>query len=151
MKLTTRGRYAVMAVVDLAQKSGGQPVSLSDIAERQGISLSYLEQLFGKLRRCGLVKSIRGPGGGYILSRRADRIAISDIVLAVDEELEPTQVSSGGTAFGAPDATKELWEALGNQIYGFLKSVTVADVCNKKISGMGQPAWTNGHKRRAAS
>ena len=95
MKLSTKGRYAVMAMVDLAQKSGGEPVSLADIAERQDISLSYLEQLFAKLRRCGVVKSIRGPGGGYILSRRADRIHIADIVLAVDEPVRMTRCSPG--------------------------------------------------------
>ena len=151
MKLSTKGRYAMVALADLAEANSDRLVSLAEISERQDISQTYLEQLFGKLRRCGLVKSIRGPGGGYVLSRRADRIAISDIVLAVDEPVELTGYTSGTADSGAGEATKELWEALGNQIYGFLKSVTVADVCNKKISGMGQPAWTNGHKRRAAS
>jgi Rrf2 family iron-sulfur cluster assembly transcriptional regulator len=144
-----------MAMVDVAQKSGGQPVPLTDIAQRQEISLSYLEQLFAKLRRGGLVKSVRGPGGGYALSRRADRIHIADIVLAVDEP-EP----AAGCSPGSPDlcsgnktqcATHELWEALGNQIYGFLKSVTVADVCARRISGTGQPAWTEAVKHTAAS
>jgi len=155
MKLSTRGRYAVMAMVDVAQKSGGQPVPLADIAERQEISLSYLEQLFAKLRRCGVVKSIRGPGGGYILSRRADRIHIADIMLAVDEPEPPA-----GCSPGSPDlcsgnqarcATHDLWEALGNQVYGFLKSVTVADVCANRISGTGQPAWSPAGKRSVAS
>ena len=155
MKLSTRGRYAVMAMVDIAQNSGGQPVPLADIAERQDISLSYLEQLFAKLRRSNIVKSIRGPSGGYVLSRRADRIHISDIVLAVEEPVKGTACSPG-----SPDgcsnnqthcATHELWEALGNQIYGFLKSVTVADVCARRISGTGQPAWAADLKRSAAS
>ena len=155
MKLSTRGRYAVMATVDLAQNSGGQPISLADIAERQGISLSYLEQLFAKLRRDGVVKSIRGPGGGYILSRRADRIHIADIVLAVEEPVRITRCSPGSPEGCGTDqarcSTHELWEALGNQIYGFLSSVTVADVCARRISGTGQPAWTTAAKRSAVS
>jgi Rrf2 family iron-sulfur cluster assembly transcriptional regulator len=144
-----------MAMVDIAQKSGGQPVSLADIAERQDISLSYLEQLFAKLRRTGIVKSIRGPGGGYVLSRRADRIHISDIVLAVDEPVRVTRCSPGSpdgcSANEVRCSTHELWEALGNQIYGFLNSITLADVCARRISGTGQPAWTNSAKRSAAS
>ena len=155
MKLSTKGRYAVMAMVDLAEKSGGQPVSLADIAERQNISLSYLEQLFAKLRRCGVVKSIRGPGGGYILSRRADRIHIADIVLAVDEPVQMTRCSPGAPEGCGENqsrcSTHELWEALGNQIYGFLSSVTVADVCARRICGTGQPAWTTAANRPAAS
>lgn len=154
MKLSTKGRYAVMAMVDIAQRSNGEPVPLADIAKRQGLSLSYLEQHISKLRRCGVVKSIRGPGGGYILSRRADRIYIADIVLAVDEPVRMTQCSPGSPeGCGADQArcsTHELWEALGNQIYGFLNSVTVADVCARRISGMGQPAWTNTARRSAA-
>ncbi len=155
MKLSNKGRYAVMAMVDLARKSGGEPVSLADIAERQDISLSYLEQLFAKLRRCGVVKSIRGPGGGYILSRRADRIQIADIVLAVDEPVRMTRCSPGSPEGCGTDqarcSTHELWEALGNQIYGFLSSVTVADVCARRISGTGQPAWTTSATRSAVS
>jgi Rrf2 family iron-sulfur cluster assembly transcriptional regulator len=144
-----------MAMVDLAQKSGGQPVSLADIAGRQDISLSYLEQLFAKLRRRGVVKSIRGPGGGYVLSRRADRIPIADIVLAVDQPVEIARCSPGSPegCRGDPDrcSTHELWEALGNQIYGFLSSVTVADVCARRISGTGRPAWTDAVRRQAVS
>ena len=155
MKLSTRGRYAVMAMVDLAQKSKGQPVALADIAERQDISLSYLEQLFAKLRRYGVVKSVRGPGGGYILSRRAERIHIADIVLAVDEPVRMTRCSpnspEGCGQNQAHCSTHELWEALGNQIYGFLSSVTVADVCERRIIGTGRPAWAGPVKRTAAS
>ena len=135
-----------MAMVDLAQRSDGEPVSLADIAVRQDISLSYLEQLFSKLRRYGVVKSVRGPGGGYVLSRRADRIPIADIVLAVDEPVHQTRCSPGSPEGCGGEqshcSTHELWEALGNQIYGFLSSVTVADVCARRISGTGQPAWT---------
>ena len=144
-----------MATVDLAQNSGGQPISLADIAERQGISLSYLEQLFAKLRRDGVVKSVRGPGGGYFLSRSADRINIADIVLAVEEPVRIARCSPGSPEGCGTDqagcSTHELWEALGNQIYGFLSSVTVADVCARRISGTGQPAWTTAAKRSAAS
>jgi Rrf2 family iron-sulfur cluster assembly transcriptional regulator len=145
MKLSTKGRYAVMAMVDLAQRSEGQPVALADIAERQDISLSYLEQLFAKLRRQGIVRSIRGPGGGYMLARGADSIRIADIVLAVDEPVQMTRCSPGSPdgckADHARCSTHDLWEALGNQIYGFLSSITVADVCKRRISGTGQPAW----------
>ena len=144
-----------MAMVDLAQRSMGGPVPLADIAERQDISLSYLEQLFAKLRRSGVVRSVRGPGGGYVLSRRADRIHISDIVLAVDEPVRTTQCSPGTPEVCGGDqvrcSTHELWEALGNQIYGFLSSVTVADVCARRISGTGQPAWTMAAKRTAVT
>ena len=87
MKLSTKGRYAVMAMVDLARHANGQPIALAEIADRQEISLSYLEQLFAKLRRGGLVKSVRGPGGGYLLARGTDSTRISDIILAVDEPI----------------------------------------------------------------
>jgi len=91
MKLSTKGRYAVMAMVDLASTSKGNPVALADIAERQEISLSYLEQLFAKLRRGGLVRSVRGPGGGYLLAHASDQTRISDIILAVDEPIRATR------------------------------------------------------------
>jgi Rrf2 family iron-sulfur cluster assembly transcriptional regulator len=143
-----------MAMVDLAQKSGGQPVALADIARRQDISLSYLEQLFAKLRRRGVVASVRGPGGGYRLSRAPDLIRIADIVLAVDEPVRMTRCSPGspeGCGNGqARCSTHELWEALGNQIYGFLNSVTVADVCERRIMGTGQAAWLTSEARQAA-
>lgn len=95
MKLSTKGRYAVMAMVDLASHSRGNPVALADIAERQEISLSYLEQLFGKLRKGGLVKSVRGPGGGYLLARIPQQTRVSDIILAVDEPIQTTRCSPG--------------------------------------------------------
>ena len=110
MKLSTKGRYAVMAMVDLARHSGGKPVALGEIAARQEISLSYLEQLFGRLRRGGLVKSVRGPGGGYLLARAVDDTRISDIILAVDEPIKATRCkteSSRGLSlqsFALPDA-----------------------------------------------
>lgn len=155
MKLSTKGRYAVMAMVDIAQKSRGQPVPLAEIAERQDISLSYLEQLFSKLRQSNVVNSVRGPGGGYVLSRRPDRIHIADVVLAVDEPVRMMQCSPGSPEGCGNDqhrcSTHELWEALGNQIFGFLSSITIADVCSRRISGTGQAAWTTAAKRRAVS
>ena len=133
MKLSTKGRYAVMAMADLASHSSGKPISLAGIAERQGISLSYLEQLFGKLRKGGLVKSVRGPGGGYLLSHTAD------VILAVDEPIKATRCQPGspfGCRFDKGRClTHDLWEELGNQIYLFLSSVTLADVCQRRVLG----------------
>ena len=139
MKLSTKGRYAVMAMVDLASHSNGSPVALADIAERQEISLSYLEQLFGKLRKGGLVKSVRGPGGGYLLSRIPQQTRISDIILAVDEPIQTTRCSPGSPA-GCHNnrgrcLTHDLWEELGNQIYLYLSSVALSDVCERRILG----------------
>jgi Rrf2 family iron-sulfur cluster assembly transcriptional regulator len=149
VKLSTKGRYAVMAMVDLASHSEGSPVALADIAERQEISLSYLEQLFGKLRKGGLVKSVRGPGGGYLLSRIPQQTRISDIILAVDEPIQTTRCSPGSPA-GCHNnkgrcLTHDLWEELGNQIYLYLSSVSLADVCERRILGssgmfLGTPA-----------
>jgi Rrf2 family iron-sulfur cluster assembly transcriptional regulator len=139
VKLSTKGRYAVMAMADLASHGSGKPVSLAGIAERQGISLSYLEQLFGKLRKGGLVKSVRGPGGGYLLSHAADQTRISDIILAVDEPIKATRCQPG-SPFGCRIdkgrcLTHDLWEELGNQIYLFLSSVTLDDVCRRRVLG----------------
>ncbi len=139
MKLSTKGRYAVMAMVDLAMHSDNKPISLADIADRQEISLSYLEQLFAKLRRGGLVRSVRGPGGGYLLAREDIETRISDIILAVDEPIRATRCTPG-QPFGcrinkSRCVTHDLWEELGNQIYLYLSSVTVADVVDKQILG----------------
>lgn len=139
MKLSTKGRYAVMALVDLAAHSKGNPVSLADIAERQNISLSYLEQLFGRLRRGELVKSVRGPGGGYLLQRGTRNTRIADVVLAVDENLRATRCTPGSPLGCAKDSsrclTHDLWEELGNQIYMFLSSVTIQDVLDRQVFG----------------
>ena len=139
MKLSTKGRYAVMAMVDLAANTKGRPVSLADIAERQEISLSYLEQLFAKLRRGSLVNSVRGPGGGYLLAHDPNEMRISDIILAVDEPIRATRCTPG-QPFGCRSnksrcLTHDLWEELGNQIYLYLSSVTVADVVNRNVLG----------------
>ena len=139
MKLSTKGRYAAMAMVDLAMHSNGKPVSLADIADRQEISLSYLEQLFAKLRRGGLVKSVRGPGGGYLLAHSDQETRMSDIILAVDEPIHATRCTPG-QPFGCRSnksrcITHDLWEELGNQIYLYLSSVTVADVVNRRVLG----------------
>jgi Rrf2 family iron-sulfur cluster assembly transcriptional regulator len=148
MQLSTRGRYAVMAMVDLAtrQAIGCEcgPICLAEIAARQQLSLSYLEQLFGKLRRAGLVASARGPGGGYRLSRGSDGITIADIVAAVDEPIHATRCHDGsggcmaapaGGNFGERCQTHDLWYELGRQIGLFLAGVTLADVVTGRVLG----------------
>jgi Rrf2 family iron-sulfur cluster assembly transcriptional regulator len=135
MKLSTKGRYAVMALADIALQAGQRPVTLAAVAERQDISLDYLEQLFLKLRKAGLVESARGPGGGYRLARDAEDIRISEIVLAVDEPLQVTRCIGDaieGCARGEKCLTHDLWSALGRQIYGFLSAVTLGDVVNRR-------------------
>ncbi|MEM1139899.1 MAG: Rrf2 family transcriptional regulator [Pseudomonadota bacterium] len=141
MKLTTRGRYAVMAMADLAVYGGDQPVSLAEIAARQDISLSYLEQLFAKLRRGGLVKSVRGPGGGYMLARAKSDTRIADIILAVDEPIRTTRCAAGSPkgCMGNDGRciTHDLWEELGHQIQSFLSAVSLADVVDKQVTNAG--------------
>ena len=135
MKLSTKGRYAVMALADIALHSHGVAVSLADIAARQEISVEYLEQLFAKLRRAGLVDSVRGPGGGYLLAVAAEDMAIADIIQAVDEGLQVTRCRGDaieGCVGGEKCLTHELWAALGRQIFGFLSSVTLGDVIERR-------------------
>ena len=135
MKLSTKGRYAVMALAELACRTGDEPVSLAQIAAGQQISLDYLEQLFAKLRRAGLVESARGPGGGYTLARDPDDIAICDVIVAVDEPLRVTRCQGDaidGCVGGEKCITHELWAALGRHIHGFLASVTLGDVVNRR-------------------
>ncbi len=127
MKLTTKGRYAVVAMVDIARSGAGRPISLAEIAERQGISLAYLEQLFCKLRRSGLVASVRGPGGGYRLGREAGAIPIADIILAVDDRLCADEEAATDTEVGEC-AIRALWRALADHVQSFLRSVSLADV-----------------------
>jgi Rrf2 family transcriptional regulator, iron-sulfur cluster assembly transcription factor len=145
MRLSTKGRYAVMAMADLAGHEGAnRPVSLAEIAKRQEISLSYLEQLFAKLRKGGLVKSVRGPGGGYRLSRPAAEVRIADIILAVDEPMTATRCEQGSpkgcTGTTTRCVTHDLWEELGRQIQVFLSSVSLADVIEKRVLGRAKPA-----------
>ena len=139
MRLSTKGRYAVMAMVDLAKHSQGHPISLAEIAERQEISLSYLEQLFAKLRTASLVKSVRGPGGGYLLGHGADETRISDIILAVDEPIRAVRCAPGAPIGCRGSQTRclthDLWEELGNQIHLYLSSVTLADVVEQRVLG----------------
>src|SRR5471032_3141369 len=148
MRLSTKGRYAVMAMADLAghapsSNSSTRPVALAEIAERQDISLSYLEQLFAKLRRGGLVTSVRGPGGGYRLSRPSAEVRIADIIVAVDEPIAATRCKTGSakgcTKTGARCVTHDLWEELGQQIHVFLSSVSLADVVEKRVLGRARP------------
>lgn len=132
MKLTSKGRYAVTAMLDLALHAEDGPVTLAGISERQGISLSYLEQLFTRLRKQGLVASTRGPGGGYSLSRPADRIAIADVVSAVDESVDATRC--GGMANcqdGKRCLTHDLWMELSEQIHLFLSDITLGQLVSR--------------------
>ncbi|HZT89164.1 MAG TPA: Rrf2 family transcriptional regulator [Stellaceae bacterium] len=155
MRLSTKGRYAVMAMVDLAGHSNGSPVSLADIAERQEISLSYLEQLFAKLRRGGLVKSVRGPGGGYLLARERDETRISDIILAVDEPIRATRCTPGAPIGCRGNRsrclTHDLWEELGNQIHLYLSSVSLGDVCERRILGTSGLFQREGYRAAAGA
>lgn len=129
MKLTTKGRYAVTAMLDLALNSHNKPISLADISARQSISLSYLEQLFARLRRQGLVESVRGPGGGYRLSRHCKDIHVAEVIDAVHETVDAT--GCGGAAdcqAGEICLTHHLWTDLSTQIHVFLTSISLADL-----------------------
>jgi len=131
MRLTSKGRYAVSAMVDLNKQEGDGPVTLAAISERQFISLSYLEQLFRRLRENGLVRSVRGPGGGYLLARTALEISVADIIRAVNEPVRTTMCENGvrGCHRGNRCDTHQLWESLGLHIYRFLDAVSLEQVC----------------------
>ncbi len=136
-----------MAMVDLASNTVGSPMALADIADRQEISLSYLEQLFSKLRRGGLVNSVRGPGGGYLVAHQPKDIRISDIILAVDEPIKATRCQPGSPA-GCHGSlgrcvTHDLWQELGNQIYLFLNSVSLEDVVEGRLLGASGSLFHN--------
>lgn len=137
MNLTTKGRYAVMAMVDLALNADQKPVSLADIATRQDIALNYLEQIFMRLRRAGMVKSVRGPGGGYVMGLDPKKMTISDIVMAVDESIKMTRCSDesegGCSKAKAKCITHNLWEGLSRKIYEYLNSISLDDVCKRKV------------------
>lgn len=133
MRLTTKGRYAVTAMLDLALHGDQSPVSLAEISERQGISLSYLEQLFSRLRRRKLVSSIRGPGGGYQLSRGADAVFIAEVVDAVSESLDTTRCGNKGDCQqGEKCLTHHLWSDLSDQIHLFLSGISLDDLMKKR-------------------
>jgi len=127
MRLTTKGRFAVTAMIDVAMHGAKRPVTLAAVSERQRISLSYLEQLFGKLRRHGLVDSVRGPGGGYTLARAPDTVSVAEVILAVDEPIDATQC--GGLENCRDDRrcmTHNLWAGLNEHIFSYLQGVTLA-------------------------
>ena len=133
MRLTTKGRFAVTAMIDVAMHATEAPVTLAGVSERQKISLSYLEQLFGKLRRHGLVASARGPGGGYRLARPAGELSVADVILAVDEPIDATQC--GGKENCLDDRrcmTHELWAGLNAHIFAFLRSVTLEELVRQQ-------------------
>lgn len=139
MRLTTKGRFAVTAMLDIALHRGGRPVTLAGISQRQNISLSYLEQLFGRLRRHNLVDSVRGPGGGYTLARPLDKVSVADIVIAVDEPLDATQCGGKEDCLDEGRCmTHDLWSALNKKIYEYLHSVALSDLVAKQLAREAQ-------------
>jgi Rrf2 family iron-sulfur cluster assembly transcriptional regulator len=152
--LTTKGRFAVTAMIDLAMNAGQGPVTLAEISQRQKISLSYLEQLFGKLRRQSLVKSTRGPGGGYRLAKDAADMSVADIIMAVDEPIDATQC--GGMENCHDDhkcLTHDLWSSLNAHIFDYLRGVTLAALVEKQLerrARTGQPVAVEMPERHGA-
>jgi Rrf2 family iron-sulfur cluster assembly transcriptional regulator len=147
MRLTTKGRFAVTAMIDVTMYGTRGPVTLAAVSERQKISLSYLEQLFGKLRRHGLVESVRGPGGGYNLARSAENVSVADVILAVDEPIDATQC--GGLENCHDDRrcmTHELWAALNTHIMEFLRSVSLAELVRQQQPKNGDVAVLQDHR-----
>jgi Rrf2 family iron-sulfur cluster assembly transcriptional regulator len=133
MRLTTKGRYAVTAVLDLALHQDNGPVSLAAISERQQISLSYLEQLFAKLRRNNIVSSTRGPGGGYTLTNNVDEVSVSDIILAVDETCKVVDCNENDNCHGNYQClTHDLWQELSNEIRTFLDGITLSEIMSQE-------------------
>lgn len=140
MRLTTKGRFAVTAMLDLALRNGDGPVTLAGISDRQKISLSYLEQLFGKLRRNGLVDSVRGPGGGYNLARETGEVSVADIIRAVDEPIDTSQCGGNENCLdGGRCMTHELWTDLNHHIYDYLERVKLADLVAQQRAKAEQP------------
>ncbi|GAA0628311.1 Rrf2 family transcriptional regulator [Brevundimonas kwangchunensis] len=159
MRLSTKGRYAVMAMADLAKNGRGQTgesraVSLAEIAARQEISLSYLEQLFARLRKSGLVQSVRGPGGGYRLAKAAHETVVAEIVLAVDEPIRATRCVAHGTPRGCMMGgerciTHNLWEDLGAEIHAYLSGVSLEDVVLNRTGARRRTAAASGMEAAA--
>ena len=149
MRLTTKGRFAVTAMIDLALNNGSGPVTLADISGRQKISLSYLGQLFGKLRRRALVTSVRGPGGGYNLANPTDQVSVADIIVAVDEPIDATQC--GGKENCKDDKkcmTHDLWTDLNNHIFEYLRAVKLSDLVAKQLKISSDVAVMQIHDNR---
>ncbi|MBU6465974.1 Fe-S cluster assembly transcription factor [Simplicispira hankyongi] len=136
MRLTTKGRFAVTAMIDLALRQGNGPVTLAAISQRQRISLSYLEQLFGKLRRHELVESTRGPGGGYTLARTAGDITVADIIVSVDEPMDATQCGGKENCLGEAGRcmTHDLWATLNQRMVDFLASVSLQKLVDEQLA-----------------
>ena len=136
MRLTTKGRFAVTAMIDLALRQNSGPVTLATISQRQQISLSYLEQLFGKLRKHELVESTRGPGGGYSLGRKASDITVADIIVSVDEPIDATQCAGKENCQGEAGRcmTHDLWAALNSRMVDFLDSVTLQKLVDDQLA-----------------
>lgn len=151
MRLTTKGRYAVTAMLDLALNINQGPITLSDISQRQGISLSYLEQLFSRLRRQGLVDSTRGPGGGYRLNRAPEEIAIAEVISAVDENVDATKCKGLKNCHDSRAClTHQLWADLSEEIRDFLDGISLAQVLDKRPQEVSKEvARRGGHGRRS--
>lgn len=133
MRLTTKGRYAVTAMLDLAVHATKGPITLADISQRQGISLSYLEQLFSKLRKRDLVSSARGPGGGYRLSREANQINVAEVISAVDEKVDATRCAGQGNCQNGEEClTHQLWTDLSDQLYDFLNGISLGQLVENR-------------------
>jgi Rrf2 family iron-sulfur cluster assembly transcriptional regulator len=151
MKLTSKGRYAVTAMLDVAIHAASGPVPLADISERQGISLSYLEQLFSRLRKHGLVNSVRGPGGGYRLGKCSAQIAIADVISAVDESVNATKCSGKGNCQGGHQClTHSLWEDLSDRIADFLQGISLSELVEKRDVQSVSKRQDNAKQKRAA-
>jgi len=133
VRLTTKGRYAVTAMLDLAIHHGNGPITLAEIAQRQGISLSYLEQLFSRLRKRELVSSVRGPGGGYSLARDASNVFVADVIAAVDENVDATRCGGAHNCHGNKQClTHDLWQDLSNRIFSYLSQISLQDLMNRR-------------------
>ncbi|MES2934686.1 MAG: Fe-S cluster assembly transcriptional regulator IscR [Pseudomonadota bacterium] len=156
MRLTTKGRFAVTAMIDLALRQDKGPVTLSGISQRQDISLSYLEQLFGKLRRHEIVESVRGPGGGYSLARMANEVTVADIIIAVDEPLDATQCGgkenchSADHENGTRCMTHDLWTTLNEKMVDYLDSVSLQDLVDQQKHRSTEQSVVVMHRNAAA-
>jgi Rrf2 family iron-sulfur cluster assembly transcriptional regulator len=157
MRLTTKGRFAVTAMIDLALRQDKGPVTLAGISQRQEISLSYLEQLFGKLRRHEIVESVRGPGGGYNLARKPEDVTVADIIIAVDEPLDATQCGGKENCHGTKDETgsrcmtHDLWATLNAKMVDYLDSVSLKDLVDQQKQKGAEQSVVVMHRPQAAA